>query len=64
MITRNLLLSRILLRERNATDRHRLGSDGRTRGRTVLHSFRASTIHRPLRGSQAAFADKNGFTLN
>ena len=27
MITRNLLLSRILLRERNATDRHRFGGD-------------------------------------
>ena len=53
----------ILLRECNATDRHRLGGDGRTRSRTVLHSFRASTIHRPLRGSQATFADKNRFRL-
>ena len=54
----------ILLREQNATDRHRLGSDGRTWHRTVLQSLRTCTIHRPLRGSQAAFTDKNGFTLN
>ena len=53
----------ILLRERNTTDRHRLGSDGTGGHRTVLHSFRASTIHRPLRGSQATFADKNRFRL-
>ena len=53
----------ILLGEYNVTHRHRLGGDGRTRRCTVLHSFRASTIHRPLRGSQAAFADKNRFRL-
>ena len=53
----------ILLRAHDSTDRHRLGGDGRTRGCTVLHSFRASTIHRPLRGSQATFVDKNRFRL-
>ena len=53
----------ILLRERNATDRHRLGGDGRTWHCTVLRSFRTCTILRPLGGSQAAFANKNRFRL-
>ncbi len=53
----------ILLREHNATDRHRLGSDGTGGHRTVLHSFRTCTILRPLGGSQATFADKNRFRL-
>ena len=55
---------RILLRERKAIHHHRLGSDGTGGHRTVLHSFRTSTILRPLGGSQAAFADKHRFTLD
>ena len=53
----------VLLRERKAIHRHRLGSDGTGGRRTVLHSFRMFTILRPLGGSQAAFADKNRFRL-
>ena len=56
--------SRVLPREREAIHRHHFSGD-RTGGyRTVLHSFRTSTILRPLSGSQAAFANKNRFTLN
>ena len=55
---------RVLPREREAIHRHHFSGD-RTGGyRTVLHSFRTSTILRPLSGSQAAFANKNRFTLN
>ena len=54
----------ILLRAHDSTDRHGLSRDGTGGYRTVLHSFRASTILRPLSGSQAAFANKNRFILN
>ena len=55
---------RIFLRERKTIHRHCLCSDRAGGYRTVLHSFRTSTILRPLSGSQAAFANKNRFTLN
>ena len=54
---------RILLRERKAIHRHRFGGDVGGGNRAVLNTFRILTILRPLRGSQAAFADKNGFAL-
>ena len=56
--------SRVLLQERKAIHRHHFSGDGTGGYRTVLHSFRTSTILRPLSGSQAAFANKNRFTLN
>ena len=40
------------------------GGDAAGRHSTVLRSFRSFIIDTPLRGSQAAFTDKNGFTLN
>ena len=54
---------RILLRERKAIHRHRFGGDVGCGNSAVLNTFRILTILRPLRGSQAAFANKNGFTL-
>ena len=54
---------RILLRERNAIHRHRFGGDVGCGNSAVLNMFRIRTILRSLRGSQAAFADKNGFAL-
>ena len=54
---------RILLRERNAIHRHRFGGDVGGGNSAALNTFRILTILRQLRGSQAAFADKNGFAL-
>ena len=55
---------RVLLRERKTIHHHHFSGDGTGGYRTVLHSFRTSTILRPLSGSQAAFANKNRFTLD
>ena len=55
---------RVLLRNRKTVHRHRLGGDAAGRHSTVLRPFRSFIINTPLRGSQAAFTDKNGFTLN
>ena len=52
-----------LLRECKAIHRHRFGGDVGCGNSAVLNTFRILTILRPLRGSQAAFADKNGFAL-
>ena len=53
----------VLLREHKAIHRHRFGGDVGGGNSTVLNTFRILTILRPLRGSQAAFADKNRFAL-
>ena len=50
--------SRILLREHKAIHSHRFDGDVGGGNRAVLNTFRILTILRPLRGSQAAFAEK------
>ena len=59
-----IIASAICMREHHAIHRHGLGCDGAGGYRTVLHSFRMLTILRPLHRSQAAFANKNRFTLD
>ena len=54
---------RILLREHKAIHRHRFGGDVGGGNSAVLNTFRILTILHPLRGSQAAFADKHRFIL-
>ena len=46
-----------------AIHRHRFGGDVGGGNSAALNTFRILTILRQLRGSQAAFADKNGFAL-
>ena len=59
-----IIAAAICLREHHAIHRHCFGSDRTGGNRTVLHSFRASTILRPAGGSQATFTDCYRFTLD
>ena len=53
---------RILLQERKSIHHHRFGGDIRCGDSTVLRSFRAVIIDRPIRRSQAVFVDNAGQT--
>ena len=54
---------RVLLRERKSIHHHRFGGDIRCGDSTVLRSFRAVIIDRPIRRSQAAFVDNERFVF-
>ena len=54
---------RVLLRERKAIHRHRLGGDVGGGYRAVSGAFRNIVIHRPIHRSHATFVHRNNFFL-